>query len=59
MPPKLVFIDWDKTLSNSRFWQHWEPAKYQVAAKALFVDAPELVNEWMCGYRIASEVGYF
>ncbi|HUB93800.1 MAG TPA: haloacid dehalogenase-like hydrolase [Verrucomicrobiae bacterium] len=53
--PKILFIDWDKTLSNSRFWEYWEPAKRHLAAQALFADAPDLVRDWMRGYLTAGQ----
>jgi FMN phosphatase YigB (HAD superfamily) len=56
MKPKVLFIDWDGTLSNSRFWERWgitasEQAKYQLIQRVLFQNAQDLLHDWMCGFR--------
>jgi FMN phosphatase YigB (HAD superfamily) len=55
MQPKVLFIDWDGTLSNSRFWERWslansEQAKYQLIQRVLFQNARDLLHDWMCGW---------
>jgi FMN phosphatase YigB (HAD superfamily) len=61
MQPKVLFIDWDGTLSNSRFWERWrtnpkELIKYQLIEEVLFRDSKDLLVEWMCGYKTAGNV---
>lgn len=54
--PKVIFFDWNKTLSVSLFWSHMNPYsghKYASYHKklitALFVDNKNLINPWMRG----------
>ena len=61
MQPKVLFVDWDGTLSNSRFWERWQTdpehsVKYQLIQKALFTDSQDLLRGWMKGYRTVSNV---
>jgi FMN phosphatase YigB (HAD superfamily) len=56
MRPQVLFVDWDGTLSNSRFWERWsltasEQAKYQLIQRTLFQNARDLLHDWMCGFR--------
>jgi FMN phosphatase YigB (HAD superfamily) len=58
MPYKTIFIDWDGTLSASRFWEHWAaeyPQKFAQIQLALFVQRPDLLNHWMIG-QITAEI---
>ena len=49
-PYKVIFIDWDGTLSNSRFWDRWIGTdRYNRIQKALFVDGREHIRLWMTG----------
>lgn len=55
MKHKILFIDWDGTLSNSRFWERWSLSsenipKYELIQKVLFHDAQNLLHDWMCGW---------
>ena len=53
--PKVIFIDWNKTLSNSLFWEHMSRtgninnAYYKNITKWLFIDNKHLINPWMKG----------
>jgi FMN phosphatase YigB (HAD superfamily) len=58
MKYEAVFIDWDGTLSNSRFWERWKhdpehSEKYDKIQNALFQSAigKPMVNDWMTGGR--------
>ncbi len=43
-------MDWDGTLSNSRFWDRWIGSdKYERIQTELFMNARGMLNEWMCG----------
>ncbi len=51
-----IFIDWDGTLSGSRFWQQWRDStdnalreRYAKLTQVLFVDNVAMVNDWMRG----------
>lgn len=52
---KVIFLDWYKTLSYSRFWDHLSGAndelsvRHDLIKKWLFVDNKELIDPWMCG----------
>ena len=59
MRTKVIFIDWDKTLSTSRFWGHWatsEPQFYQLIQKHLFGPNNEIIVAWMRGKLGAEQV---
>lgn len=48
----LLFIDWDGTLSNGRFWERLgqtQPEQYERIQKCLFVENSALVDAWMRG----------
>ena len=54
---KVIFIDWDGTLSNSRFWERWLGTdKYDLIQKELFVDGIEYIRLWMTGLLTYSKV---
>jgi FMN phosphatase YigB (HAD superfamily) len=55
---EMIFVDWDGTLSNSRFWERWRDdpehaEKYAKIQKSLFETAAgkNLVQQWMTGQR--------
>jgi FMN phosphatase YigB (HAD superfamily) len=46
-----IFLDWDGTLSVSRFWAHWahiRPSDFE-AIQAVWRDQPDLITSWMRG----------
>lgn len=59
--PKAIFIDWDGTLSQSRFWQAWcddytDSEKYQAIERVLFARPNDLLQNWMLGKFSAEQV---
>lgn len=63
MQYKVLFIDWDGTLSNSRFWSRWRDDpdnsnKYDLIQKVLFTsnEGRHILNDWMRGLRTYSNV---
>ncbi len=67
MTKKVLFIDWNKTLSYSLFWEHLQDEdhpnhKYLSAIeKWLFVDNQAIINQWMRGdlsvYDVVERMG--
>lgn len=55
MTKKVVFIDWNKTLSYSLFWEHLQDKKHpnhrhlSSIEKWLFVDNRDVIYPWMKG----------
>ncbi len=63
MAYKTIFIDWDGTLSRSRFWDRWSRdadtyPRYQLIQEALFHsdEGRLLIKDWMRGLRSASNI---
>lgn len=62
MKPKLVFVDWYGTLSNSTFWGHipsTDPNLYplrQAAEATLFGELSDLVIPWMKGQHTTEQI---
>jgi FMN phosphatase YigB (HAD superfamily) len=59
MRVKVVFIDWDQTLSTSRFWGQWEtsrPQLYELIQKHLFGSGSTAPQAWMRGQVNAEQV---
>jgi FMN phosphatase YigB (HAD superfamily) len=47
---KVVFVDWDGTLSDSRFWGRWAGAsRYEQIQEVLFRGGHDLLKDWMRG----------
>lgn len=47
---KVVFVDWDGTLSKSKFWGRWAGTpRYQQIQETLFRDGHSLLQDWMRG----------
>jgi hypothetical protein len=56
---KVRFIDWDKTLSVSRFWGHWtdtEPEYYSLIQTELFGSNAKWAQGWMRGKLSAEQI---
>jgi len=59
---RAVLIDWDKTLSKSRFWGHWEqerPITFGEIQVQLFLQRKDLVHEWMRGNLDSEAIANF
>ena len=62
MTKKVVFIDWNKTLSYSLFWEHLQDKKHPnhrhlpAIEKWLFVDNRNIINSWMRGEFSAEDI---
>jgi FMN phosphatase YigB (HAD superfamily) len=61
MEPKAIFLDWDGTICNSRFWGHWPDSDaysiaYTLIQDHLFKANPETLNDWMRGSQNAEDV---
>lgn len=60
MKIKVIFLDWNKTLSNSRFWEQLEDVNHkynshhQKIINSLFIDNKALITPWMQG-KLTSE----
>jgi phosphoglycolate phosphatase-like HAD superfamily hydrolase len=60
--PKIVFFDWNKTLSHSRFWEQLEDARHphyedgKKIFKFLFQDNRSMLNPWMRGELTTDKV---
>lgn len=62
MTKKVVFIDWNKTLSYSLFWEHLQDKNHPnhqylpAIEKWLFVDNRNIINPWMRGKFSAEDI---
>lgn len=63
MQYKVVFIDWDGTLSKSRFWGRWKDdprsrSKYDLLQDILFTseEGKVLLADWMIGAKSYSDI---
>ena len=61
MAYEVVFVDWDGTLSTSRFWGHWtnEPKKashYGRIQRDFFLAQPNVLEAWMRGQYDAESI---
>lgn len=60
--PKALFLDWNKTLSNSLFWsqladkEHDYNSYHEPIIKWLFKDNSHLINEWMRGDKTSRDI---
>src|SRR6266566_1007325 len=53
-----IFLDWDGTLSVSKFWGHWESARTQdhrLIQEKLFRTRPDVIVSWMRGQMTCEE----
>jgi len=49
---RIIFLDWNGTLSNSKFWGHLEKEnneKFKIIENTLFGDLRTLIKPWMRG----------
>jgi len=60
---KVIFIDWDGTLSSSRFWGRWNESpkhssKYNLLQDVLFTsdEGKILLKDWMTGVKSYSNI---
>lgn len=60
---KVVFLDWNGTLSNSFFWEHMRNSEneevknfYEIWDKALFNKPKEYIQDWMRGNKTMEDV---
>lgn len=58
---ETIFIDWDGTLSKSRFWEQWRDDTncsryYQTISDKLFSDDKPTIDAWMRGELSAEDV---
>lgn len=59
---KIIFFDWNKTLSHSRFWQQLEDSSHlghkdgQKITEFLFVKNRPLLSQWMKGQINTQEI---
>lgn len=63
MSYKVIFIDWNGTLSDSRFWDRWsevsdEFKRYERIQEVLFSseEGRRIIRDWMRGVRSAENV---
>jgi beta-phosphoglucomutase-like phosphatase (HAD superfamily) len=61
VPLKVVFVDWDGTLSHSRFWEQWQYAPgyhqaYRAIQQHLFLDQPNVIRSWMRGMHSTENI---
>ena len=52
----ILFIDWHKTLSQDFFWASLEPRHYDKVHDYLFIQRPQLINDWMVGEYTAEDI---
>jgi FMN phosphatase YigB (HAD superfamily) len=67
MKPAVVFLDWDGTVCDSKFWGHWSNDSTYNKANVLiqryfFHASPEIITEWMRGEwdveKIVAEISH-
>lgn len=57
--PKIIFIDWNKTLSYSKFWGHLEKSDktlFNRIQTCLFDKNKDLIDPWMIGKLSSEEI---
>lgn len=60
--PKIIFLDWNKTLSNSKFWEqlanpnHARHDTFEVIEKALFEKHVDKIGPWMLGKYTSKDI---
>jgi FMN phosphatase YigB (HAD superfamily) len=59
---KIVFIDWNNTLSKSKFWEHLKLSStkdlklFKKLEKSLFINNSHLLKPWMRGDLVTDDV---
>jgi len=61
MKLEVIFVDWDGTICNSKFWGHWAYDNEYAGASELiqerfFKAAPEVTAQWMRGGRSTEDI---
>jgi len=60
--PQIIFIDWNKTLSNSLFWEHLQDVNHRhnkylnSIEKSMFQNNRNLINPWMRGLYTSEDI---
>jgi FMN phosphatase YigB (HAD superfamily) len=60
--PKIIFIDWYQTLSNSLFWEHLQDVNhsynkyFEAIEKSMFQNNRHLINPWMRGEHTSEDM---
>ncbi|MGH7196978.1 MAG: HAD family hydrolase [Candidatus Saccharimonadales bacterium] len=60
----VIFLDWEGTLSKSRFWGHWaadarRQKDYNLIQKRFFENSHDIKQDWMLGKLSAEEAVEF
>ncbi len=57
---QIVFLDWNNTLSTSKFWGHWQQGEfhpyYEKVQQQLFINNRHLLDPWMRGEYSSEEI---
>lgn len=56
---QVIFVDWNKTLSDSLFWEHLQtedPETYNLAQSWLFKTCPQDMLQWMSGDKGVDDI---
>lgn len=58
---KVIFLDWDGTICDSRFWGHWAGdaqygSSYDLLQQRFFREMPKKLDEWMRGMWTSEEI---
>ena len=56
MKKKIVFLDWDGTLSHGRFWSGLDKESYENIQNLLFAKNESPADQWMKGEKTSEEV---
>lgn len=53
---RTLFVDFDGTLSEDKFWRSLDEKDYQLVQEVLFHQAGQMVNAWMRGEYTSEEI---
>ncbi len=56
---KGLFVDFDGTLSDDKFWRSLPEKQYQAIQKLFFKDNTQMVGDWMRGRYTAEEINQY